>query len=160
MTERTISLANRVYNTAIGYGANEKAASIITGQAMNESGNFTSSLFNRANNAFGMNMPSIRPHQYILLKDKYSNYAAYKSVEDSTKDLIDWLKYNNIDFNNVVDSNDYVNKIKSKGYFGANLLSYQIAVANLMNNILPFLKNNSLLILSFITLSIFITFLI
>jgi uncharacterized FlgJ-related protein len=160
LTNRTINFANRVYNAALGYGANENAAKIITAQAMNESGNFTSSLFSRSNNAFGMNMPTVRKHNYVLGKDKYSNYAAYKNVEDSTRDLIDWLNYNKIDFNNIKDSDEYVSVIKSKNYFTAPLLNYQNAVKNLLNQVSYFLKNNSLMILAVISLSLFIIFLI
>jgi hypothetical protein len=160
LSNYTINYANRVYNAAINYGANENAASIITGQAMNESGNFTSSLFQRSNNAFGMNMPTIRPHPHILKKDAISNYAAYRNVEDSTRDLIDWLKYNHIDYNNIDNSDNYVAAIKSKGYFGADLYSYQIAVKNLLAQVKNFLTNNTLMVISFISLGIMLSFLI
>lgn len=160
LSNHTINNANIVYNTALSYGANDKAARIITGQAMNESGNFTSSLFMRSNNAFGMNMPTIRPHPHILRKDSFSNYAAYASLQDSVKDLIDWLHYSKIDFNNVQSSDDYVAQLKNKNYFGAPLNNYQIAVRNLMNAVGSYLKNNSLMIIAIIAAGIFVTFLI
>ena len=160
MTSNTINNANIVYNTALSYGANDLAAKIIAAQAMFESGNFTSSLFQRSNNAFGMNVPTTRPAPYVLGKDPSSSYAAYASLADSTRDLIDWLNYNNIDYNSEPDPASYVADISSSGYFSAPENEYSTGVTNEFNSIVGFLKDNSLTGLAILAGVLFIMFLL
>jgi len=129
MTENQISFANRIFNAALNSGVNENVSHFITEQSAHETNGFQSSLFKRANNAFGMTVPSVRKSPFIIGKDSIQpdgnmNYAKYANIEDSTKDLIHWFTFNHISLNNISNREQYANILKSKGYYGDSLTNY------------------------------------
>lgn len=107
----------------------------ITAQAMHETGIFTSPLFLKYNNAFGMKQPTQRQTTSQGITE--TGYASYDSVEDSIKDLALYFEAKNYpeNFETVAD---YVKTLKDKGYFEATLKSYTNAVTKHLNNVLPF----------------------
>jgi len=113
----------------------ENLKQYITAQAMHETGIFTSPLFLKYNNAFGMKQPVQRNTLSKGITE--SGYASYESVEDSIKDLQLWLdaKQAPETFESV---ESYIDYIKSKGYFEATLKSYKNAVVKHLNNVKPF----------------------
>lgn len=107
----------------------------ITAQAMHETGIFTSPLFLKYNNAFGMKQPTQRKTTSKGISE--SGYATYASVEDSIADMDLYFQakqYPDV-FANV---SEYVIKLKEKGYFEATLKSYTNAVAKHLNAVKPF----------------------
>jgi uncharacterized FlgJ-related protein len=107
----------------------------ITAQAMHETGVFTSPLFLKYNNAFGMKQPTQRETTSIGITE--GGYASYKSVKDSIKDLGLYFEAKNYP-DTFPTVQDYVAFLKSKGYFEATLKSYTNAVAKHLNNVKPF----------------------
>jgi uncharacterized FlgJ-related protein len=99
---------------------------ILVAQAMHETGNFTSPVFYRNNNAFGMRLAQKRPTTAIGDPDK-DNYANYDSIEDSVEDLKLWFDYHGIElkFDNI---EDYSRTIKEKGYYEASFITYTKAM--------------------------------
>ena len=58
-------------------------AAVIVGQALLETGNFTSAVFTENNNAFGLKLPSQRP---TLATGENRGHATFNSVADSVVD--------------------------------------------------------------------------
>ena len=119
-----------VYNTARANGLGDVVSKLIVSQATHESGNFSSSLFKRANNAFGMTIPRKRKSPYITgsagqQPDGPGNYAKYDSLQDSVLDLIHWHKYNRTDWTKIEGPATYAAYLKSKGYYGDTQQNYQ-----------------------------------
>lgn len=90
-------------------------------QAYAESGHdFSSELFTKYNNAFGMGFPSVRPAANIgsiSLNDNLSGtpmlFSVYKSLYQSCKDRLLWDKYNHIKFTSTIL---YMERVVEKGY--------------------------------------------
>lgn len=124
-----------VFLAAKGEGVPEDVAEIIVKQAMHESGQFTSHVFETDNNAFGMKMPSVRkspfiqrPSDIVMKSEGSTPYAHYKSLEDSTRDLVHWLKYKRADFKKIDTEEKYAAWLKSVGYYGDSQDNYTDAL--------------------------------
>jgi len=104
----------------------ETTRRIITAQAMHETGLFTSSVFIRNNNAFGMRMPEKRPTRAFGDPDQ-DGYANYDNLEDSIEDLALWFDFHNIPlkFETV---QEFASAIKEKGYYEAPYYAYSGAM--------------------------------
>lgn len=136
--EKTIQeIAARIYNTLRQADVPDVNARIIIGQARHETASFSSNVFKKNNNAFGMKMPSVRKSPYILssgtsapANEGSTPYARYASVEDSAKDLLHWLRYNKVDWAAVNTPEKYASFLKSKSYYGptAEFYANQITV--------------------------------
>lgn len=123
----------RVFDTCIGEGLSVLHSKIITSQATHESGMFSSSLFKRANNIFGMTIPTKRSKRFISgsagkQPDGSAYYAKYDSLENSVRDLIDWHKFKKTDWNKINSIEDYAAYLKSKGYYGDTQKNYTKAL--------------------------------
>jgi len=122
-----------VVNTLPNYPA--EMHEYITAQAMHETGVFTSPLFLKYNNAFGMKQPTQRKTTSKGISE--SGYATYNSVADSIKDLD--LYFQAKDYPQTFDNAEsYVDFLKSKGYFEATLSGYKKAVLRHLNALKPF----------------------
>lgn len=164
MNDRIKNIANRIYNTAINEGVNPLVSSFIVSQSGHETFGFSSMLFQRANNAFGMTVPNKRKSPYILGADKKqpdgnSIYAKYSDIEDSVKDLIHWFKYNKINLNDIKTLDEYATILKSKGYYGANYNVYINGMKLYFNQFVSFLKQNNLPIMFLIGILLLFIFL-
>lgn len=165
MNNKAIDTANIIYNTAISTGINNLVASFIVSQAAHETGGFTSDLFNRANNAFGMTVPKLRKSPFIIAADKKQpdgsgNYAKYLNVQDSTKDLIHWFTYNGITLNTITSPEQYANVLKSKGYYGDTVQNYLSGLKTYLAKFNGLLKNHSSLIIIYIIAVVFLLFIL
>ena len=106
---------------------------IIIAQAIHETGGFTSPVFFRNNNAFGMKLAEKRPTTAIGDIDK-DNYANYDSIEDSIEDLKLWFDFHaiSLEFDTV---QEYSQTIRSKGYYTAAYNIYTSALKKHFNDI-------------------------
>jgi flagellum-specific peptidoglycan hydrolase FlgJ len=127
-----------VYDTAVGAGVPPVNAQILVDQARHESEDFTSHVFLANNNAFGLKVPSVRKSPYILKagtaapsNEGSTPYAAYASLQDCVMDLLNWLEYNHVNWNEVADTDSYAAWIKSKGYYGDTESNYAAALNRL-----------------------------
>ena len=113
----------------------DRMKAYITAQAMHETGIFTSPLFLKYNNAFGMKMP-VQRHT-LATQPTPTGYATYNSVEDSIKDLV--LYFSAKEYPETFETvGEYVDFAKTKGYFEASLASYKKAVTKYLNEVNTF----------------------
>lgn len=119
-----------VYYTSRQAGLSDMTAKLITAQATHESGNFGSPLYLRANNAFGMTVPTRRPKTYIAgydvkQPDGTQYYAKYDSLKNSVLDLVkgyhSWVK---TDWSGIHTPEQYATYLKVKGYYGDTVANY------------------------------------
>lgn len=124
-----------IFDATTSQGVPKEVAELMVEQAKVESANFTSHVFVTDNNAYGMKMPSIRKSPYIagpstivMTAEGTQPYAHYNSLEDSAKDLVNWLKYQGIEFDKVKDRDSYTKFLDSKGYYGISQDTYAAAM--------------------------------
>ena len=99
----------------------ETMARMVTAQAMHETGIFTSNVYLKNNNAFGMKEPLKRPSTDLPYDE--SGYAEYENTTESIIDLLEWMNY--VNFNqNVSTVQEYSQELKSHGYYTAPYTNY------------------------------------
>lgn len=98
------------------------SSQFIAAQAAHETGGFKSELMKNFNNLFGMKYPRLR-HTTAIGKTG-NGYASYRRDSDSVDDLILWLQYNNVPYNDFTNLNQYVNALKQKNYFEDSTTNY------------------------------------
>lgn len=104
--------------------ANDEIIKIIIAQAKHETDNFTSIVFLRNNNAFGMRPAKVRYTSTIGDVDE-DGYANYLSIEDSVEDLLLWWDYHGfIVVNFSCNLYNYVVRLKKMNYFEDDLDNY------------------------------------
>jgi len=123
----------RIYDEAIKAGFTQACARLVVAQARHETGNYTSPVFRKYNNCFGMR-PAVIRDTTRLEQVSPSNYAIYASVESSVKDLGLWFKARNVGkaFTTVYS---YASALKNKGYFEAELNEYINGMERAFKNI-------------------------
>ena len=104
--------------------------------ALFETGNLESSLYKRANNAFGMRVPSVRRW---FGNGEDNNYSTYSSTWWSVRDYFEWLDYSGFaNWWEVYQGPDgeglggvlpLVGFMKQKNYFEADLFTYSDGVS-------------------------------
>jgi hypothetical protein len=99
-------------------------AQFITAQAAHESNNFTSEVFLKNNNPFGMRVPEVR---ITTAKTENLGYAVYDNLQDAAKDYWYYYLYNKFPFvwNDVTT---FVEALKAHSYFEGPLNQYIIGV--------------------------------
>lgn len=105
-------------------GVSEEMSIIILAQAIHESDNFTSYVFENTWNPFGMRLARVRP---TTRSGEFKNYSKYESLEDATIDYFYYMTYCNLplDETNVYR---YVTLLKKKAYYEDDFRNYYRAV--------------------------------
>lgn len=128
----------KIKDQALSMGVPVSVIPMIQAQARTETADYTSNVFKNLNNAFGykyvgqqkwpVGSGSGAPSQDAQGNPDGGNYARYKSVEDSTGELIDWLYRRQRDgYFNVADLTDpdtYAQGLKAAGYYGETWQEY------------------------------------
>lgn len=162
-----------IYEAAIEEGFSPTAAKLIVAQARGESGDYTSNVFQKNFNLFGMKFVgqplatrgTLAPASERKCGGNCDSdyYAAYPSPKESAKDLVGRLykiTRNGIGFNelkNVSDTTEFANKLKQRGYFGVSadqyrrLLDYKLLKVNVYEVIK---KNKGTISIGFILLGV------
>ncbi len=127
----------KVFYTCLKHGLDSTMAKLIVAQARHESGNFTSRLFRKHNNAFGVKYSKWRKYSLALngngKAENRSGYATYSSVDSSTVDVLMWLcTKSDLKFKS---SADYARWLKSIHYYEANEKLYKNALNAHLNKI-------------------------
>lgn len=106
-------------------------AKLIEAQARHETGNYTSDLFKRANNVFGMRVPNKRP---FTRSGESNGYSTYKDIDQSIEDWLLWAEYTKFPTNlrTVVQ---YVDALFIRGYFEDNWMNYSKSMISHYNKI-------------------------
>jgi hypothetical protein len=110
---------------------------LIAAQAMHETGEFDSDLYDSNNNYFGMK----QPHQRATLSTGETNgYATYINLIDSVKDYAMWWRARELDYNySNVDA--FVKALKDKGYFTDSYLNYKNGVSRNLKMLKSLINN-------------------
>lgn len=141
--------AARVYKqaragTPYNPGVSAVLAELITAQARHESANFTSNLFKKYNNAVGYSYYRGSPYQTGAGSnaDNGAPIAAYGRLEDSIKELVDWLYRRSREgklppLKSLTTPSAYAEALKASGYYGDTLQNYLKGLANWFRVITP-----------------------
>ena len=120
-----------IVTTAMAENVPQVNAKLIASQGRHESGDFSSHVFITDNNAFGMKVPSVRkspfierPSTIVMTAEGSTPYAHYRSLSDSTRDVVHWLRFNKIDWAKTNTPATYAAFLKSKGYYGDSQENY------------------------------------
>lgn len=114
---------------------------ILLAQAKHETGNFTSNAFLRHNNLFGYSYVKGARYQQGpgLIADNGQPVAHYATLEDSVKELVDWLyrrvKEGKFTFSQIQTPEDYAAKIRQAGYYTDSLSNYTAGLKRFYKNI-------------------------
>lgn len=136
-----------IYNTAVDKGLTSSLANLLIAQAQLESGNFSSHIFLTCNNAFGYKyIGQALANGPCGQSPSGNSYAHYNSLEDSTKEVADWILRRWDQFKSINNPFDYAKALKKNGYYGESLSNYASGLSlfftNSINNIKKFsLKN-------------------
>jgi len=107
-------------------------AALLVAQAKYETGGFTSNFFRNYNNAFGYSYSpsSIYQTGQGTNADNGLPIAAYNSIQDSTKEIIDWIYRRRnegkfpADLSKITTPDQYALLLKTAGYYGDTLSNY------------------------------------
>lgn len=128
----------RIFNQAVkgtdyNKGLPNTLASLLIAQSKHETGNFTSSFFKKFNNAFGYSYfpgSNYQTGSIGPLADNGKPIADYWSLEDSVKEVIDWI-YRRVNegkfpknLSDIKTPEQYAALLKSAGYYGDTLQNY------------------------------------
>lgn len=119
--------AGTVYNP----GVTDTLASILVAQSRHETGDYTSKFFRVNNNAFGYARYAGSPYQVGAgdIADNKQPIASYNSIEDSTKEVIDWIyrRFRRGQFPDpasIKTVEQYAEALKEANYYGDSLSNY------------------------------------
>lgn len=132
-----MTVEDRIFNQAIKGTENNPGlppvlSSLLVAQSAHETGNFTSNFFKNYNNAFGYSYVPNGKYQSGAgtVADNGKPIAAYASIEDSTKEIIDWI-YRRVkegkfpaDLFTITTPDQYAQLLKGANYFGDTLQNY------------------------------------
>lgn len=132
-----MSTEDRIFNQALkgtdkNKGLPPVLSSLLVAQSAHETGNFTSNFFKNYNNAFGYSYVPGGVYQVGAgtLADNGQPIAAYRTIEDSTKEVIDWI-YRRVkegkfpaDLFTINTPEQYAQLLKAANYYGDTLQNY------------------------------------
>jgi uncharacterized FlgJ-related protein len=133
-----------IYSTAKADGMPDQLALLIVAQSKHETGDYTSNLFKKYNNAFGYSYVSGAKYQLPTpgtIADNGKPIAAYANVQDSTHEITAWIKRRQKDgkfpkdLATITTATQYAQLLKNAGYYGASLTEY-------LNGLIRFYKAN------------------
>lgn len=146
--------ANRIYSAAIaGNSVNPglpvALAKLLVGQSGNETRDWTSHFFTDYNACFGYScVPGAKWQSGCSTTnaDNGVKIAAYKSIEDSTQEMVDWIyrrrkegKFPS-DLSTITTPTQYANLLKSSGYYQAPVSVYIKRITDVLKNVGNFFR--------------------
>lgn len=113
----------RIYITAISEGMPKSLALLIVAQSKHESGNYTSNVFKTCNNLFGYKWVGQKGASQGIKSTEGDFYARYASVEDSVRELTNWIKRRLKEkkfpaLDTITNAVQYATALKACGYYG------------------------------------------
>jgi flagellum-specific peptidoglycan hydrolase FlgJ len=111
-----------IYRALKDSGFNDLWAQWVTAQAAHETANFTSFIYRKNNNAFGMKFGPVHPHS----AKEQNGYAYYERVPDSVAAYRDLFKSWGLVTLATVDS--FVKLLRDQKYFDAPYAEYLAGV--------------------------------
>lgn len=108
----------------------------IIGQAKHETGNYTSDLFKRANNLFGMQKVYRRKNYQSgsTIAEGGKRFGTYSTPQKAMLDFLEYLRQWKRDPfpKSVSNARRYAYELKKRGYFGDQLSNYQRGIERWM----------------------------
>lgn len=149
MTDAQSAIATRIYNQCLAGtssdnpGLPEVLAEFVVGQSYNETGGWTSHFYVEGNACFGYECDSSSDYQKgcsTSTSDNNATVGYYASVEDSTKELIDWI-YRRIDdgkfpsdLTTITSADMYAGLLSKAGYFTSGAAAYAARIMQFLTN--------------------------
>jgi uncharacterized FlgJ-related protein len=140
-----------IYDAALKGGFNPTSAKLVVAQARHETGNYTSNVFKKNNNLFGMKFvgqplatrgtPAPKSEWGCGGTCNSDFYSKYASVSDSVQDLINRnlkITRRGVTFEqlkNAKDSTEYATLLKQRGYYGATIPIYDRGLKSALNKL-------------------------
>lgn len=155
---------NSKYNDALIYtffrlfGYTKKNSAFIVSQAKFESGNYTSDLYKRSNNLFGMRPATKR--KFSRKTNITNNYADYYNIIQSCYDR--YLYDKDFNFNKNLDTSLFTwnENLKDQGYYTANKIEYLAGLSSYLPTIEVTIKKSLIQLLLYYTIIIIILLII
>lgn len=117
-----------------GEGYSREMSRYIAAVSRHETGNYSSAVFRRSKNMFGMKFPRLR--QTLAVDEDASGYAVYSSAANSVRDMVLYLESHAYP-HSFPSARDLVVEMKRKKYFEADLSEYIEGVERALNNVVP-----------------------
>jgi hypothetical protein len=137
--------AQIIYDTAISRGLSDTTAKLMVGQSAHETGNWISNAFLNHKNGFGymyLKGSKWQTGKAGLIADNKLPVADYKSLADSTNEVVDWLKRRENEGKfKIADLNTpekYAKALKDNKYYGA---TYNIYVGGMIDGMRKWTSN-------------------
>jgi len=130
------SIDKKIYDQGIKRGLSPTVANLLVAQARFESADYTSNVFKQNTNLFGYKFVgqaaatrgTEAPRSEWPSATVKGYYAKYKSVEDSTNEVINWLfrreKEGKFRVNELTTAGKYAAGLKSGNYYGSSAAEY------------------------------------
>lgn len=104
----------------------------LIAQAKHETANFTSNVYQKDNNMFGMKKALRRPQNATQglaspEPEPYKYYARFDSDSESLRDMLNWLRFNRFP-TQVGSVEEYAELMRSKGFYTDSLANYTNAL--------------------------------
>jgi hypothetical protein len=103
-------------------------ASCMVAQSKYETGNYTSNVYLKNNNAFGYKYYKGSIYQSGVVES--GAYGFYSSYIDSAREVADWIGRRWNDFKAVTDVNSYAAALKKNDYFEQQVLVYALGMSH------------------------------
>lgn len=149
MNASQLEISQRIYNQAVAGSDNNPGlpsalAQLLVGQSANETGGWTSNFFINNNNGFGYECSSSSQYQNGCSETNADNgvqVGNYDSIEDSVKEIVDWI-YRRVgdgkfpsDLSSIVSADKYATLLKSAGYYQSAESSYAANISSWLTKI-------------------------
>lgn len=133
-----MNIEQLIYDAARANGMPDILSKLIVAQAKHETGNFTSPVYRNNNNLFGYKFRgqklaiqgSQAPKGEWQKKEIPEYYAKYLKLEDSVKELAEWIKRRQkekifpVNLSDIKTPQQYALLLKKSGYYGDTLANY------------------------------------
>ncbi len=137
-------------------------SSLVTAQAAHETANFTSNIFRNYNNAFGYSYVPGAVYQTGSgsVADNGQPVAAYATVEDSVREMVDWI-YRRIsegkfpaDLTTITTPEQYAQLLKNAGYYSDTVANYTAGIKQFFIRVMQELQKPPVSIITLVALGI------
>jgi hypothetical protein len=119
-----------IYDMARKSGFPDNFAMLLIAQCKHESANYSSKVFKENNNLNGYKFVGQKIAKKGSLSPEGDYYAKYSKVEDSIKELINWIKRRQLekkfpaDLSTINSPSKYAELLKASKYYGADTKIY------------------------------------
>ena len=121
-----------IMQNAMQFGFGKEAAKAIAAQSAHETGRWSSELFARFNNLFGMKSGGAGAN---IQTGENSGFATYDDFNGSLLDYCEWCKKNNYPFNDDLNIEQHCQWLKTKKYYEDSFVNYKRSVLSLANEL-------------------------